>query len=366
MIRSVTEPHNKNEKAVSTQEETTESGRCLRVFSVVICTRNEEQHIGRCLDSLLDGTYPSELIQVIVCDGRSTDRTRAIVDQYAQAHCCIELLDNPGLTAPVGFNLGINASRGDYIAILGAHATVAPNWVERSVQALQSHPDASGVGGHMSTRGKGRWGNAIAQALSSRFGVGNCSFRVGTGAGWVDTIVFGAYRRETFRRFGVFDEELPRNQDDEFNYRINAKGGRLWFDPGIQTVYFSRSSPARLYLQYAQYGFWKPMVLRKCPGVFSWRQLAPPLLVLAVVISVLMGFIWPAAWLITALIALSYCAMSLAASVIVAGKRLSLVPLLLLLFPMIHVSYGLHFVLGMSCLALHRKPSPRHSRLTRS
>jgi glycosyltransferase involved in cell wall biosynthesis len=335
------------------------------LYTVIICTRNEEQYVGRCLNSLLGGTYQLDRVQIIVCDGRSTDRTRIILEEYARQHACIKAVDNPGLTAPIGFNLGIKAAHGDYIAILSAHSVVATDWIEQNVRALEEHSTAAGVGGRMITTCEGRWGAAIAIALSSRFGIGNSSFRVGARAGWVDTVVFGAYRRDTFRRFGLFDEELVRNQDDEFNYRINARGGKLWFDPSIRTTYYSRSSLGQLYRQYAQYGYWKPLVLKKCPGVFGWRQLVPPFFILALTGSLLLGLFWWPALIFTAIVLASYAATSIVASAFAARGNSVLLLFLPFVFATVHYAYGAHFLWGTICVALGRKPKPQHFALTR-
>jgi len=337
-------------------------------FTVIICTRNEERHISACLESLLANTYPIDRVQILVCDGRSTDATRDLVQQIADEHPCVGLVDNPGHTAPRGFNLGIDSATGDVVAILSAHATVAPDWIERCVLALQDHPEVAGVGGRMTTVAKGTWGPIIADALSCPFGVGYNRFRIGGSPGYADTIVFGAYRRETFKTYGVFDEELARNQDDEFNYRVRSRGGKLWFDPSIQSTYYARSSPAHLYRQYAQYGFWKPLVYRKCPGTFAWRQLAPPAFVASVAASIVLGVVWPPAWWALAVIGGLYVsAAALFSARIAARLRSSRALALPLAFLTIHLAYGAHFLSGfLYFCVLGQAPRARHAKLTRA
>lgn len=337
------------------------------LFSVVICTRNEADHIARCLDSLLNGTYPLDRLDILVCDGRSTDATRSIVQRIADESACVRLLDNPRRTAPFGFNLGIAAAKGDVVAILGAHAEVAPDWAAANVAALEAHPEADGVGGRMTTVAEGYVGRAIAAATASPFGVGNSSFRVGGRPGWADTVVFGAYRRETFEKVGTFDEELARNQDDEFNYRINSRGGKLWFDPAIRTTYYARTSLTNVYRQYAQYGLWKPLVYRKCPGVFGVRQLVPPLFVLSLVACSVAGLAWRPAWAVLGVIGALYGAGAVLFAVrACVGCGLRHVFLVPVVYVLVHVAYGLHFLLGLVRLAVCRRPpAGRHTSLTR-
>ena len=58
----------------------------------------------------------------------------------------------------------------------------------------------------------------------------------------VDTVYLGAWPRRVFERIGLFDEEQVRNQDDEFNYRLRASGGRIVLTPEIRSLYYNRST----------------------------------------------------------------------------------------------------------------------------
>ncbi len=62
----------------------------LQLVSVIIPCRNEEKYIGRCLDSLINQTFPKEKMEILVVDGMSGDKTREIVRKYPQ----VKLLDN--------------------------------------------------------------------------------------------------------------------------------------------------------------------------------------------------------------------------------------------------------------------------------
>jgi len=337
-------------------------------FTVIVCTRNEEDRISACLDSLLASTYPLDRVQILVCDGRSTDATRSIVQRIADEYDCVRLLDNPGLTAPRGFNLGVESATGDVIAILSAHAEAAPDWIEQCIKALQEHPEVAGVGGEMATVGEGRGGAVIADALSCPFGVGYNRFRVGGKPGYADTVVFGAYRRDTFKTYGGFDEELARNQDDEFNYRLRSRGAKLWFDPRIRSTYCARSSLRLLYRQYAQYGFWKPLVYRKCPGTFAWRQLMPPAFVVSLAVASVLGFFWAPAWWALAAIGGLYVSAAAALSARIAMRLRSCSAVALpLAFLTIHLAYGAHFLSGFLYFrVLGLAPRARHAKLTRA
>ncbi|HWO93560.1 MAG TPA: glycosyltransferase family 2 protein, partial [Dehalococcoidia bacterium] len=212
----------------------------LPFVSVVVPLRNEGEHIGRCLDALQRQDYPAHMLEVIAVDGVSTDDTRDVVrSRLPGTRIPIRLLGNPGVTAARGLNIGIREANGGVIIILGGHSEVALDFVSRSVDALW-RSEADVVGGRIESVARGAAGEAIAIAMSSPFGVGDARFRTSDSPGFVDTVAFGAYRREVFDRIGLFDEDLERNVDDEFNYRLREAGGHIYLNPAIRSRYYTR------------------------------------------------------------------------------------------------------------------------------
>ena len=258
--------------------------------SVVIPCRNEEMYIAKCIESVLASNYPSDSLDVFVCDGMSTDSTREIVLGFAE-NKRVTLLDNVQITTPYALNLGIEKSLADIIIILGAHAELDKDYVKLCVETFEIDPEIGCVGGILDTISLDENSAAIALAMSSVFGVGNAHFRTGLKAGYVDTVAFGAYRKEVFEQVGLFDSALTRNQDDEFNFRLIQGGFRIYLNPNIRAKYYVRSTFPKLYKQYKQYGYWKVYVNRKFKVVTTLRQLAPPLWVLFLIAT-------PFAWLI--------------------------------------------------------------------
>ncbi len=322
----------------------------MALVSVVIACRNESRYIERTLRALLEGTTLG--IEVIVVDGASSDGSREIVRSLADADARMVLLDNPARITPVAFNIGVRAARGEYISILGAHAYPAPDWIERSLSALASHPEAIAVGGVLETVGDTPIGRVIAAVMSSRFGVGNARFRTGGPAGYVDTVVFGCYRREAFAE-GLFDEELAINQDDEFNIRLLARGMRLYFDPAIRCRYYSRPAWSGMLQQYWSYGRYKMRVFRKAGRIGSKRQLAPAAWVAFLAVGPLVSL-----RLYAAVVAV-YCAAGLTAS-IPAVPRLGARALLFLpVAASLHVVYGVGFWWGLVADAFGPRQPPK-------
>ena len=313
--------------------------------SVIVPCRNEERFIERCLDSILAGDYPRDALEVLVVDGRSDDRTRAILNDYASRNPIVRVLDNPGRIQAAALNIGIRAARGEILVRMDAHVVYPRNYIVELVSALVTS-GADNVGCVLVTLPANQTptAQAIAIAMSHPFGVGNSHFRIGVKEPrWVDTVAFFCCRRETFSRVGLFDEHV-RDEDSEFNARLIEHGGRILLVPNVVCYYYARDSFRQVSRMSFQYGYSKPLMARKLRRVVTARQLIPPGFVLALLATALLTPLLPAAgWLFGATLA-TYMVAALKFSFstwrkagIRAGSALALV------FPVLHISYGLGF-----------------------
>jgi glycosyltransferase involved in cell wall biosynthesis len=262
------------------------------MISVICPIYNEESRIEACIQSIIAQDFPHEEMEVLFVDGMSTDRTREIVGSYSQQYPFIRLLDNPMHTAPVALNRGIRAAKGDIIVRLDAHSKYPSDYFSVLVSKLQSS-DADNVGGVCNTLPSKDTSvcRAIAYAMSSSFGMGNSHFRVGVDEEkWVDTVPFGCFHRELFDKIGLFDEELVRNQDDEFNGRIIQNGGKILLLPQVVIDYFARDTIGKTAKMFYQYGLFKPLVNKKLRKPTTLRQFFPPLFLAGLIIGGLLSF----------------------------------------------------------------------------
>jgi glycosyltransferase involved in cell wall biosynthesis len=320
----------------------------LPLVSVLMPVRNEAAFIQRSLGAVLAQDYPSALTEIIVADGMSSDRTRAIIESLQREHHNLELVNNPGRIVATGLNAALSVAKGDVIIRVDGHCEVASDYVSRCVSHLIANR-AEGVGGPVETIGESYTARVIAAAMSSPFGVGGSGFRVGAKEPHLaDTVPFPAYKRETIERAGDFDEELVRNQDDEYNYRVRKLGGRILLSPDVCSRYYSRSGMLSLWKQYFQYGFWKVRVLQKHPRQMQPRQFVPPLFVLALIMLGIAAPVLSSALLLLAALLLAYTILNSAAAIDAARKtRWLLLPLLPLAFTIIHLAYGSGFLFGL-------------------
>ncbi|PKO09642.1 MAG: glycosyltransferase family 2 protein [Chloroflexi bacterium HGW-Chloroflexi-2] len=317
-------------------------------ISVIIPIRNEATFLNRCLDSVFDQiNIDNFVIEVIIADGLSTDSTCGIIREYQNNHPNLLLIENPGKIVPTGFNKALMIAKGNIIIRIDGHTVIAPDYVANCVKLLQES-EAYNVGGRMNAMGTSRFGKAVAIATSTPFGVGGSRFHYSEKEEWVDSVYMGAWEREVFEKIGLFDEELVRNQDDEFNYRLRKSGGKILLSPAIKSKYTVRSSPKALWKQYYQYGFWKVRVLQKHPGQMSERQFIPPAFVASLFLSLILAMFFPIFWVFFSLIAGMYLIANLLASMVSAAKKgwqhLFLLPGV---FAILHISYGLGFLVGL-------------------
>ena len=254
----------------------------LPFISVMIPLYNEERYAAACVESLLQQDYPRERMEAFFVDGRSEDRTRLIIQEYAEQYPFIKLLDNPERTVPYALNIAITQAKGIYIIRLDAHCEYATDYISQCVRVLED-TGADNVGGPMIAKGRTRVQSVIAASYTSPFSLGGGKFHDAGYEGYVDTVYLGAYRKNIFGKAGLFDKDMIRNQDDEMNYRILKSGGKIYLSPSIRSVYFPRSTFRSLASQYFQYGKWKALIIRKHGRPATLRQFVPLLFVLFLV-----------------------------------------------------------------------------------
>jgi glycosyltransferase involved in cell wall biosynthesis len=311
------------------------------VVTLIVAMRNEERHIARCVQSLLDQDYSAGHLEVLFMDGQSTDRTCEIVSSMIAGRAGFELVDNPGRIQSIAWNLGIERARGDLVGIVSGHSELASDYVTRSVETLQ-RTGADLVGGPARAESETVVGDAIALAMSTPFGVGGAEFRYATEESEVDTVFMGVCKRELYERIGGFDAEMVRNQDDELSYRLLEQGGRIVCNPAIRSVYRNRATLRSLWKQYFDYGRWKVRVMQKHPQQMRSRHFVPPLFVSTLGASALVP---PALFAFASIYGSATVAMSLL--IAARNRRVDVLPYLPAAFAILHVGYGAGFLKGL-------------------
>ncbi len=334
--------------------------------SIIIPCRNEVAHITSCVCSILEQEPPPGGFEVIVADGMSDDGTREILTRLKESDGRLRLVDNPGRTVPVGLNIAIRIARGKIIIRMDAHTEYASDYICQCQKILEM-TGADNVGGPARTKSESYVQRAICAAYHSPFSVGGARFHNIDYEGYVDTVPYGCWHREIFDRIGFFDEELVRNQDDEFNLRIARVGGKIWQSPEIQSWYMPRHTLRRLFQQYLQYGYWKVRVIQKHKYPASIRHLIPACFVFLLMLLPLLSFKWPiAGWGWLGLVG-TYTIVNQTVSVLTLVRNgWKILPILPIVFGCFHFAYGWGFLHGIwDFVILRRFGGTTYTKLTR-
>ncbi len=313
-------------------------------LSVILPIRNEEEFITETLESVVTASRPIGPVQILVVDGESGDQTVPRVEAFAATRPAVDLtvLGNPSMTAASGLNVGIAAAEGAVVARVDGHCLLPAGYFEAALESIEDETIGC-VGGPVTTVGRGARGRAVAMAMSSVFGVGGATFRTsGERRCDVDTVPFPVFRREVLDRVGPFSEELRRNQDDEYSFRLRERGYRVVLEPRMRTRYFARSTLWAAFKQYLGYGFWKVRVVQQHPRQSSVRHFVPAAaLVLAGVVGLVGG---PA---FGAFLLAIYGSATVLASGIEMVRRREFAVFLPLAYATLHLGYALGFLGGL-------------------
>jgi len=322
------------------------------LVSIIVPCYNEEKTIGLLLEAILRQTFPLDLLEVVLADGKSSDNTLSVASEFQQHHPELKIIviQNERRIIPAALNLAIQSSAGDIIIRLDAHSVPDEQYVQRCVENLRAGK-GDNVGGVWKIKpGAQGWiAQSIAAAAGHPIGAGDARYRYSNTPGEVDTVPFGAYHRSVFERVGLYDESLRVNEDYELNTRIRKNGGKIYFDPAIKVDYFARPRLTDLARQYFRYGYWKWRMLKRYPDTLRWRQALPPVLVLGTIVLLVLS-IWfsAAAWLLAA--GMVFYWMILVCAAISPARRYNTLPILLgfpLAIATMHYSWGTGFLVSI-------------------
>lgn len=323
------------------------------LISVIIPCRNEEDYVEKCIESVLACDYPKDKMEIIISDGMSTDKTRQILADYQNKYSFIKVIDNPKYIVPTAMNLAILQAKGEYIVRLDMHSIYPQNYISTLINFHLKHK-CSNVGAACLTMpaNDSNKARSIAIAISSKFGVGNSEYRTGINETReyfeTDAVPFGCYPKEIFEKYGLYDEQLVRNQDDELNERIIKGGEKMYLIPSLKITYFSRENFKKVFKMMYQYGYFGPLVSLKLQAKRRLRKYVPAVFVLSLVVPLLLSLIHPLFAVLTLCSFLPYVSLGLFMTILECKKQneKSLIPLVLWGSIVSHIGYGLGTLKG--------------------
>lgn len=310
--------------------------------AAILPVRDGGDRLRAAIRSVLEQSYP--VAELILAVGPSVDNTGDVAGEAAASDPRVQVVDNPSGRTPDGLNRAIHASTSEIIVRVDAGSVLPSEYVAQAVTTLIA-TGAANVGAIQHAVGTTSFERALAAATTSKFGVGNATYRYGDGEPQpVDTAYLGAFRRDALEAVGGYDERFTRNQDSELNWRLQDVADGVWLDPALRVTYRPRSSFSALANQYWQYGWWRAETARKHPTSLQARQLAGPGLVLGLLASAVAALTGrpKLAMLIPAIYGTATVAAAATATSSVADEPLAPTERLKLLgiFPTIHLSWG--------------------------
>ena len=314
--------------------------------SVIIVTRNEEIYILNCIKSIETQFEKDDEWELIIVDGMSEDKTKDISSNYlSSVDYDYQILENEKKILSAGWNIGIKNAKGKYVVRPDAHGALHAGYIKYGLEVLEQKSDVTAVGGMLETKAKGFWGGVIKEALSSRVGVGNSSFRIATQSGYYDTAVFALYRKDIFEKVGYFDEKLVRHQDNDMHRRVKEAGGKFYLDICMMADYYCRDTVPKLLKQMFSIGRYLPDVMSD--GSLSVRHLAPFIFYMILLILLIFGLINPMFILLNLWIFGGYLFIITLDTItrVIKKKNLSFL-LNIFIIPVMHMSYAFGTLVG--------------------
>jgi len=226
-------------------------------LAVVVPALNEEDHIGRCVLSLL--AQLPEGGRIYVVDGGSRDRTRDIVEDLKRKDPRIVLLFNRYRLQSAAVNqvaqlLATHPEPVELLIRADAHAAYPPDFIELLVEAYRTS-GAQSVVVPMTTVGEREFQRAVAAAQNSLLGNGGSAHRRATASRFVDHGHHALFNLSFFLNVGGYDETFSHNEDFELDHRIQLAGGQIWMCAEAVVEYVPRATPGALAQQYYRHGF---------------------------------------------------------------------------------------------------------------
>ncbi|MGQ4276462.1 glycosyltransferase [Pseudidiomarina sp. E22-M8] len=231
-------------------------------ISVLLVVYNESKHIERALMSVLNQSLATDKIQLIIVDGESSDDTLSLCERFKNQQqskfYSIEILSNSNKTLATGWNMGIEASKSDYVIRFDGHSTLSSDYLKIAVTEIgQSSNNVAGIGGWMEHKSNTFFGTLACLFYSSRFGGGSADFRRRPSKAIVgDTALFAVYKKRYLYEVGLLNEYLKRNQDIDLHKKMRALGFIFITSPKLRIDYYVRSSVFQLLKKAYQDGFW--------------------------------------------------------------------------------------------------------------
>jgi len=325
------------------------------LISLGIIAFDEESYLPEILDDVLAQTFPLSQIDFLLIDSLSTDRTKDLMEAFKEKNGGrfknIRVLKNAGKWLANGWNVFIDNAIGDTLIRVDAHSHIPNDFIEKLVIKMEEcHFDVLGGKRPVILKQDTKWTEVLLEAENSLFGSGIAVFRTSDKPRYVKSVFHGAYRKEVFQRAGKFNEHLRRTEDNEIHWRVRKCGFKIRYDPSIISYQYVRPSLRKMVKQKYLNGFWIGRTVWICPKCLSLYHFVPFAFVISIIFSSLFFCVLP--HLLYGIIgAYVLFAFINTISAIARNRKIQMI-VLLVIFPLLHIAYGIGTLFGIVPLKL--------------
>jgi len=325
----------------------------ISLVTLAIVAYNEEEYLPQLFADIVAQEFPPQCLEVILVDSNSAENLaqRKLMEDFKQADhgfARVEILDNPKVIIPAGWNVALGAYSGDVFIRVDGHARIPSDFVVQNIIVLENGHDVCGGYRPVILKEPGKWAYALLAAESSAFGASAASYRRAAKAQEVKSVFHTAFRREVLDAVGWYDERLLRTEDNDFNYRVRKAGYRIICDPSIYSEQYLRPSFGGLVRQKGKNGSWIGKTLFINSKAISLMHLVPLAFFITVLGGLVVGLFY--SWLpLLALAAAYLCAdvvASISAAIRSSNRSLAMLALPVVFFTL-HISYGAGTLFGI-------------------
>ena len=330
----------------------------MLTISILLVARNEEEYLRNILDDISKQDYQHALIDVILVDSLSTDKTLDIMKEFKQNNDfnCVKILKNDKVILAAGWNLALKNSTTDLVVRIDAHASIPKDFISKNIQVIKSGEKVSGGArpNVLAPTDSTEWNKTLLYAESSLFGSSIAPYRNSSKRSYVKSIFHGVYFREIFENIGYLNTKLGRTEDNEIHYRMRKNGIRLTYDPNIISYQYVRSSLKKMLKQKYANGYWIGLTLAVCPRCFSIYHFAPFAFLMLLIVT---AFLFPISQLpfLSLIIIYTLFIMVNTVAIIIKTNYSKFNLLLPLVFFLLHISYGYGKLIGILSIPFKMK-----------
>ncbi|MFX1537139.1 MAG: glycosyltransferase family 2 protein [Promethearchaeota archaeon] len=114
--------------------------------SIIVVNWNGASYIEKCIQSLLDMSYSNS--EIIIVDNNSSDNSVELLRRLSSVEQKLKVIvNNKNLGFARACNIGINVSKGEFIALFNSDAIADKYWLSELVTALSASQKAGAAGG---------------------------------------------------------------------------------------------------------------------------------------------------------------------------------------------------------------------------